>query len=61
MKRKFVPAITSFAHWMKGPSYVAAYQALEAEFSLATATIKAQDDANGSEERVCLSISDLMP
>ena len=45
MKQKFIPVEESFKQWKKDPKYVAAYEALEAEFSLASALIKARADA----------------
>ena len=39
MKRKFIPADESFARWKKDPRFVAAYNALEAEFALAASLI----------------------
>jgi hypothetical protein len=41
MKTKFIPAEDSFNQWKKDPKYVAAYNALEEEFALASAMIKA--------------------
>ena len=41
MKTKFIPAEDSFKMWKKDPRYVAAYNALEEEFALASAMIKA--------------------
>ena len=52
MKRKFIPAAESFAQWKKDPKYVAAYDALENEFSLASALIKARGDAAMTQEQV---------
>ena len=42
MKKIFIPAEESFKQWKKDPRYVAAYDALEAEFALASAGIKAR-------------------
>jgi hypothetical protein len=42
MKTKFIPVEESFKQWKKDPKYVAAYDALEAEFVLASALIKAR-------------------
>jgi hypothetical protein len=46
MKPKFIPAEESFKQWRKDPRYVAAYDALESEFALASARIKARADAD---------------
>jgi len=42
MKRKFIPAAESFAHWKKDPKFVEAYNAIEAEFALASSRINAR-------------------
>jgi DNA-binding XRE family transcriptional regulator len=52
MKRKFIPADESFARWKKDPKFVAAYNALEAEFALAASLIKARAEANMTQEQV---------
>jgi len=52
MKRKFIPVEESFAQWKKDPRYVAAYDALESEFALASAMIKARGDAEMTQEQV---------
>jgi len=52
MKRKFIPAEESFKQWKKDPKYVAAYNALEAEFALASAMIKARADADMTQRQV---------
>src|SRR5690606_22670882 len=46
MTRKFIPVEQAFADWRKDPDYVAAYDALEEEFALAAALIKARADAD---------------
>jgi hypothetical protein len=40
MSRTMIPVEESFAAWRKDPEYVAAYDALEDEFSLAAALMK---------------------
>jgi hypothetical protein len=40
VKRKFIPAAESFARWKKDQKFVAAYNALEAEFALASTLIE---------------------
>ena len=52
MKRKFIPADESFARWKKDPKFVAAYNALEAEFALAASLIKARSEADMTQEQV---------
>jgi ribosome-binding protein aMBF1 (putative translation factor) len=52
MKRKFIPADESFARWKKDPKFVAAYNALEAEFALASSLIKARSEADMTQEQV---------
>jgi hypothetical protein len=45
MKRHYIPAEESFREWRKDPEYVAAFDALEDEFAVASALIKARGDA----------------
>ena len=52
MKPRFIPVEESFAQWKKDPKYVAAYNALEKEFAIASAMIKARADANMTQEQV---------
>ena len=52
MKRKFIPAEEIFAQLRKYPAYVAAYDALEEEFALASSLIKARGDADMTQEQV---------
>ncbi|MGO8759129.1 MAG: helix-turn-helix domain-containing protein [Terracidiphilus sp.] len=52
MKAKFIPVEESFKQWKKDPKYVAAYDALEAEFALASAMIEARAAANMTQEQV---------
>jgi ribosome-binding protein aMBF1 (putative translation factor) len=52
MNTKFIPVEKSFAQWKKDPRYVAAYNALEEEFALASAMIKARSDADMTQEQV---------
>lgn len=51
-KRKFIPVEESFAEWRKDPEYVAAYDALEEEFALASALIHARGEAHMTQEEV---------
>jgi ribosome-binding protein aMBF1 (putative translation factor) len=52
MKRKFIPVEESFNRWMQNPEYVAAYDALEEEFALASSLIKARAEADMTQEQV---------
>jgi ribosome-binding protein aMBF1 (putative translation factor) len=52
MKRKFIPAEESFNQWKRDPKYVAAYDALEKEFAIASAMIKARAGADMTQEQV---------
>jgi ribosome-binding protein aMBF1 (putative translation factor) len=52
MKRKFIPVEESFKQWKKDPKYVATYDALEKEFAIASAMIKARADADMTQEQV---------
>jgi ribosome-binding protein aMBF1 (putative translation factor) len=52
MKPKFIPVEESFKQWKKDPKYVAAYNALDAEFALASAMIKARAGADMTQEQV---------
>jgi ribosome-binding protein aMBF1 (putative translation factor) len=52
MKTKFIPVEESFKQWKKDPKYVAAYDALEGEFALASAMIKARADADMTQDQV---------
>lgn len=50
--RKFIPVEEAFEEWRKDPEYIAAYDALEEEFALASALIKARGDADMTQEQV---------
>ncbi len=52
MSRKYIPAEESFRKWRENPEYVAAYDALEEEFALASALIKARAEADMTQEQV---------
>jgi ribosome-binding protein aMBF1 (putative translation factor) len=52
MKSKFIPVEDSFKQWKKEPKFVAAYDALEGEFALASALIKARAEADMTQEQV---------
>jgi ribosome-binding protein aMBF1 (putative translation factor) len=50
--RKFIPVEEVFREWRKDPEYMAAYDALEEEFALAEALIKARSIADMTQEDV---------
>ena len=52
MSRKFIPANEAIAVWRKNPEFLAAYDALEEEFALAEALIKARAQADLTQEQV---------
>lgn len=52
MTRRFIPAEEVFDGWRKDPAYVEAYDALEEEFVLADALIRARAHANLTQEQV---------
>ncbi len=50
--RKLIPVEDVARRWMKDPKFVAAYDALEDEFSVAAALIKARGQADMTQEQV---------
>lgn len=52
MKNNTVPVAGVFAEWRKDPEYTAEYTALEDEFALAAAMIKARSDAALTQEEL---------
>jgi ribosome-binding protein aMBF1 (putative translation factor) len=52
MSRKFIPVEQVAKEWMTRPEFVAAYDALEDEFAVATALIRARADAAMTQEQV---------
>jgi ribosome-binding protein aMBF1 (putative translation factor) len=54
--RKFIPVQEAAERWKKNPEFVAAYEALEEEFALATALIKARADADMTQEQVAAAM-----
>jgi ribosome-binding protein aMBF1 (putative translation factor) len=52
MKRKFIPVDEAFARWRKNPAFVAAYDALEEEYALASSLIKARSEADMTQTQV---------
>lgn len=56
MTDKFIPAEEAAKKWMKDPAFRAAYDALEEEFSLAEAIIKARIEADMTQEEVAAAM-----
>ena len=56
MTRKYIPVEEAFAEWRKDPEYVAAHDALEEEFALASALIKARAEADMTQEQVAAAM-----
>jgi ribosome-binding protein aMBF1 (putative translation factor) len=52
MSRKFIPVEEVAKEWFKDPEFVAEYDALEEEFALAAALIKARGAADMTQEDV---------
>ena len=52
MSRKFIAVEEVAKEWMKRPDFVAAYDALEDEFAVASALIKARGNAEMTQEQV---------
>ena len=49
MTRKFIPVEESFARWRKDPEFMKEYDALEEEFALANALMRARADLSQAE------------
>src|SRR5271165_5044405 len=56
MKRQYIPVEEAFVEWRKDPEYVAAYDALEDEFALAAALIRARGEADMTQEQVAAAM-----
>ncbi len=52
MTRKFIPVEEAARDWVKDPEFRAAYDALEEEFAVVSALIKARADAGLTQEEV---------
>jgi ribosome-binding protein aMBF1 (putative translation factor) len=52
MTRKLIPVEEAFREWEKSLQFKAAYDALEDEFALASALIKARGDADMTQEQI---------
>lgn len=51
-KKRRIPVDEAFAEWRKDADYVAAYDALDEEFSMAAALIEARSKADLTQEEV---------
>ena len=56
MSQKFIPVETAAQDWLKDPEFRAAYEALDEEFSLVEAIIKARTDADMTQEDVAVAM-----
>jgi ribosome-binding protein aMBF1 (putative translation factor) len=56
MTRKYIPVEEAAKEWMKDPEFRAAYDALDDEFALASALIKARGDADMTQEQVAAAM-----
>ncbi len=52
MTRKYIPVREVAVEWLKDPTHKAAYDALEEEFVLASALIKARGEADMTQEQL---------
>ncbi|RWM30068.1 helix-turn-helix transcriptional regulator [Mesorhizobium sp.] len=56
MSRKAIPVEEAAKDWLKDPEFVAEYEALEEEFALAEALIKARGEADMTQEEVAVAM-----
>ncbi|MCX8505016.1 MAG: helix-turn-helix transcriptional regulator [Alphaproteobacteria bacterium] len=56
MKHRYTPVAELEKQWMKDPQFVVAYNALENEFSLASALIKARAEAKLTQEQLAVAM-----
>jgi ribosome-binding protein aMBF1 (putative translation factor) len=56
MTRSYIPVEETGKRWMKNPQFKAAYDALEDEFALASAMIKARGNADMTQEQVAAAM-----
>src|SRR5271155_2774989 len=56
MTRRYIPVEEAAKEWMKDPEFRTAYDALEDEFALASALIKARGDADMTQEQVATAM-----
>jgi ribosome-binding protein aMBF1 (putative translation factor) len=55
-EREYIPFQEVFEKWMQNPDFRAAYDALEDEFALGSAIMKARADADMTQEEVALAM-----
>jgi ribosome-binding protein aMBF1 (putative translation factor) len=55
-ERRYIPVEEVAKEWMQDPEFKAAYDALEDEFALASAVIRARADADMTQEEVALAM-----
>lgn len=56
MSRKTIPVEDVAKEWFKDPEFVAEYEALEEEFAIAEALIKARGEADMTQEQVAAAM-----
>ena len=56
MTRRYIPVEEAAKKWMKDPAFRAEYDALEDEFALASALIKARGDADLTQEQLAAAM-----
>jgi ribosome-binding protein aMBF1 (putative translation factor) len=56
MTRRYIPVEEAAKEWMKDPEFRAEYDALEDEFTLASALIKARGDADLTQEQLAAAM-----
>ena len=56
MTRKYIPVEEAAKRWMKDPAFRVAYDALEDEFTLASALIRARGEADMTQEQVAAAM-----
>jgi len=56
MSSELISVRETAERWMKNPAFVAEYEALEEEFVLASALIKARSDAEMTQEQVAAAM-----
>jgi DNA-binding XRE family transcriptional regulator len=61
MTRKFIPVEESFEVWRKDPQFMAEYDALEDEFVLAGALIRARSAADMSQQDIAAHMGTSQP
>jgi DNA-binding XRE family transcriptional regulator len=61
MTRQFIPVQESFAQWRKDPAYMTEYDALDEEFALAGALIRARAAADMSQHDIAARMGTSQP